>query len=251
MNDEKKNAAALERLTGVLKRLRAECPWDRKQTFESLRPNTVEEAHELSEAILSGNSEAIKEEAGDVLLHVLFYALLASEQGAFDFSDIADSLTDKLIYRHPHIYGHVQADTPEAVKKNWEALKLKRKTGGLLSGVPRSLPALVKAYRLGEKASSVGFDWKSPADVWAKVKEEVAEIEEPGADLEEEFGDLFFALAQAARLHGVDPDAAAERANRKFIARFNYMESRGPLAEMTDGQREQLWQEAKEHDIHS
>ncbi len=268
---------ATERLLEVMDRLREECPWDRKQTFETLRHNTIEEVYELSEAILNGDMEGIKEELGDVLLHVVFYAKIAEESGAFDFANVANALCDKLIYRHPHIYGDVIADTSEEVKANWEALKLRKKElrvarsgegGGLLSGVPAQLPSLVKAVRLGEKAAAAGFDWEKPSDVWEKVQEEIHEIEaeivasvdaprvsecadaaprETPERLEGEFGDLFFALAQACRLYGVDPDAALERTNKKFISRFNHMESHAakPMREYTSEELENLWQDAK------
>ncbi len=255
MEDKRLDATA--RLLEVMNRLRRDCPWDREQTFDSLRSNTIEETFELADAISDHNMESIKEELGDLLLHVVFFSKLGEEQGAFDFGDVANALCDKLIYRHPHVYGEIHADTPDEVKANWEALKLRKKNrkSGTLGGVPRSLPAMVKAYRMGEKAAGAGFDWQKKEDVWDKVKEEIGEVEaemkagrkEP---LESEFGDLFFALVNACRLYGVDPEAALDRTNKKFIRRFNYMEQQAEasghsLHELTLDRMEELWQEAK------
>ncbi|MFI3279439.1 MAG: nucleoside triphosphate pyrophosphohydrolase [Rikenellaceae bacterium] len=249
---------ALERLLGVMDRLRVECPWDREQTFESLRNNTIEETFELIDAIASGDMSSIKEELGDILLHVVFYSKLGEEQEAFDFGDVANDLCDKLIYRHPHVYSDVHAATPDEVSRNWEALKLRKKNRkkGTLGGVPRSLPAMVKAFRVGEKAASRGFDWEHKEDVWAKVQEEIvevqAEIDNMDHDkLEGEFGDLFFALINASRLYGIDPEAALERTNRKFISRFNSMEAQAEeagvdLAALTLDEMEAMWQKAKD-----
>ena len=254
---EDKRLEATARLLEVMNRLRRDCPWDREQTFDSLRSNTIEETFELADAISDHNMESIKEELGDLLLHVVFYSKLGEERGAFDFGDVANALCDKLIYRHPHVYGEIHADTPDEVKANWEALKLRKKNrkSGTLGGVPRSLPAMVKAYRMGEKAAGAGFDWQKKEDVWDKVKEEIGEVEaemkagrkEP---LESEFGDLFFALVNASRLYGVDPEAALDRTNKKFIRRFNYMEQQAEalghsLHELTLDRMEELWQEAK------
>ncbi len=257
MHTKKERLEATARLLEVMDTLRAQCPWDRKQTFESLRGNTIEETYELADAILDHNLEGIKEEAGDLLLHVVFYSKLGEEEGAFDYADVANALCDKLIYRHPHIYGDVHAQTPEEVKANWESLKLckKNRRSGTLSGVPVSLPAMVKAYRVGEKAAATGFDWEKREDVWEKVREEVAEVEAEmkggnAKDLEGEFGDLFFALINACRLYGVDPEAALERTNRKFIHRFGYMEQQAEaqgktLHDLSLDEMENLWQEAK------
>ena len=254
---EDKRLKATARLLEVMNTLRRECPWDREQTFDSLRSNTIEETYELADAITDHNMEGIKEELGDLLLHVVFYSKLGEEEGAFDFGDVADALCDKLIYRHPHVYGDIHANTPDQVKENWEALKLRKKNrrSGTLGGVPRSLPAMVKAYRMGEKAAGAGFDWEQKEDVWDKVREELGEVEaemKSGSktDLEGEFGDLLFALVNACRLYGVDPDSALERTNKKFIQRFNYMEERAAakghtLHEMSLGAMEELWQEAK------
>ena len=254
---EDKRLKATARLLEVMNTLRRECPWDREQTFDSLRSNTIEETYELADAITDHNMEGIKEELGDLLLHVVFYSKLGEEEGAFDFGDVADALCDKLIYRHPHVYGDIHANTPDQVKENWEALKLRKKNrrSGTLGGVPRSLPAMVKAYRMGEKAAGAGFDWEQKEDVWDKVREELGEVEaemKSGSktDLEGEFGDLLFALVNACRLYGIDPESALERTNKKFIQRFNYMEERAAakghtLHEMSLGAMEELWQEAK------
>ncbi len=248
---------ATVRLLDVMDKLRAECPWDREQTFDTLRNNTIEETYELADAITDKNMEGIKEELGDLLLHVVFYSKLGDEAGAFDYTDVANAICDKLIYRHPHVYGDIHADTPEEVKQNWEALKLrkKRRKSGTLGGVPVSLPSMVKAYRIGEKAAATGFDWEKREDVWAKVKEELMEVDvELRADdhekLIDEMGDLFFALINACRLYGIDPEAALERTNKKFIRRFNHMEQRAveqgcTLHDMTLDKMEEYWQEAK------
>ena len=254
MNDAEKATA---RLLEVMETLRRECPWDREQTFDTLRNNTIEETYELADAITDKNMDGIKEELGDLLLHVVFYSKLGDEQGAFDYTDVANGVCDKLIYRHPHVYDDIHADTPEAVKQNWEALKLRKKNrkGGTLGGVPVSLPAMVKAFRIGEKAAASGFDWQRREDVWDKVKEEFSEVDvELAANdkerLTNEMGDLFFAMINACRLYGIDPEAALERTNKKFIRRFNHIEERAVekgvmLSEMTLSEMEEYWQEAK------
>ncbi len=246
---------ATERILKVMDTLREKCPWDREQTFESLRNNTIEETYELADAIADNNMEGIKEELGDLLLHVVFYSKLGEEQGAFNFADVADAECDKLIYRHPHVYSDIHADTPDEVMKNWEELKLRKKKrqGGILGGVPRSLPAMVKAYRIGEKAASAGFDWEQKEDIWPKVKEEIAEIEVEMArgDKErttEEIGDLFFALINMCRLYGIDPELALEKCNKKFISRFQHMEAEAGeklFSEMSAEELDQLWRSAK------
>lgn len=248
---------ATARVLEVMDTLREQCPWDREQTFASLRNNTIEEAFELTDAITDGDMEGIKEELGDVLLHIVFYSKMAAEQGKFDFADVCNALCEKLIYRHPHIYSDVIADSPEEVKQNWEALKLRKKArkGGLLGGVPRSLPAMVKAFRIGEKAASAGFDWEQKQDVWQKVHEEIAEVEaemraENRDNIESEIGDLFFALINACRLYGIDPENALERTNKKFIKRFNHIEARAAeqdklVSDLNLEQMESYWQEAK------
>ena len=254
---EDKRLAAVGRLLDVMDELRAKCPWDREQTFESLRSNTIEEAYELVDAITDGDMENVKEEIGDLLLQVVFYAKMGSEKGLFDLGDVADALCDKLIYRHPHVFGDIHADTPEEVKHNWEQLKLRkqRRKKGVLGGVPRSLPSMVKAYRIGEKAASAGFDWQRREDVWDKVREELGEVDREIAAkdhdrMEAEFGDLFFSMINAARLYGVDPEQALERTNQKFIRRFGSVEraaeaSGRRLDELTLDEMEALWQAAK------
>ena len=254
MNYEKKLKAAA-RLLEVMDTLREKCPWDREQTFESLRNNTIEETYELVDAIADSNMEGIKEELGDLLLHVIFYSKLGEEEGRFDFGDVADAECDKLIYRHPHVYSDIHADTPDEVMKNWEELKLRKKKrqGGILGGVPRSLPAMVKAFRIGEKAASAGFDWEQKEDIWDKVKEEIAEIEveiarDDHTRTEEEVGDLFFALINMCRLYDIDPEMALERCNKKFISRFQHMEAEADgklFSEMTAEELDQLWRSAK------
>lgn len=241
----------------IMDELRAKCPWDREQTFESLRNNTIEETFELVDAVADHDMDNIKKELGDLLLHVVFYSKIGSEQGAFDIADVANGICDKLIYRHPHVFGEVQVNGAEQVTQNWEALKQKEKDrkGGVMSGVPKSMPPLVKAYRIQEKAAAVGFDWEKKEDVWDKVKEEIAEVEEEMATgnpdrMESEFGDLLFATINAARLHGVNPEAALESCNKKFLSRFNYVEERAQaeglsLREMSLGEMEAFWNEAK------
>ena len=248
---------ATTRLLDVMDKLRKECPWDREQTFDSLRNNTIEETYELADAITDKNMDGIKEELGDLLLHVAFYSKLGDEAGAFDYTDVANGVCDKLIYRHPHVYGDIHADTPEVVKQNWEALKLrkKRRKSGTLGGVPVSLPAMVKAFRVGEKAASVGFDWGRKEDVWDKVREELMEVDAEVRSgnkehLTDEMGDLFFALINACRLYGIDPEGALERTNKKFIRRFGYVEQQAEasgrmLGDMTLEEMDAYWDEAK------
>lgn len=256
-HSRKEQLEALNRILDTLDILRVKCPWDAKQTNESLRPNTIEEVYELAQALLDDDNQAIKKELGDVLLHVLFYAKIGAEKDAFDIADVADALNEKLIFRHPHVFGTTHVDNAEQVTQNWEQLKLREKDGNrsVLAGVPGALPALVKAFRIQEKAANVGFDWETPEQVWDKVREELTEVSEAIAagrkdDVEAEFGDLMFSIVNAARLYGVNPENALERTNRKFISRFNYVEEKAkasghklkdmPLAEM-DG----LWNEAK------
>ncbi len=248
---------ALGRIMDTLDTLRVKCPWDAKQTNESLRPNTIEEVYELCQALLDDNTPEIRKELGDVLLHVLFYARIADEKGQFDIADVCDALNAKLIFRHPHVYGNVQADTASQVAQNWEDIKLKERGGNktVLAGVPAALPALVKAFRIQEKASNVGFDWQSPELVWDKVREEIAELNDAiiaqrHDDIEAEMGDLLFSVINVARLYKVNPENALERTNRKFINRFNHIEAAATAAgknirDLTLGEMEQLWQEAK------
>lgn len=257
MHTNEEKLAAFGKLLDVLDTLRVRCPWDAKQTNESLRPNTVEEVFELVDALITDDAENIKKELGDVLLHVAFYSKIASEQGRFDIADVCTALTDKLIFRHPHIYGDVQADCADKVAQNWEQIKLREKGGNktVLAGVPSALPALIKANRIQEKAANVGFDWEDRSQVWDKVKEEAGEVEQEIASgnadaLEAEFGDLMFAVVNAARLYGVNPENALERTNRKFISRFNHLERRAKelgrsLKDMTLEEMDELWNEAK------
>ena len=256
-NSREKKLDAFGRLLDILDELRVKCPWDRKQTNESLRPNTIEETMELADAIMDEDIEKIRKELGDVLLHIVFYAKIGDEKGQFDIADVCDALCEKLIYRHPHVFGDEKADTAAQVLKNWELIKMSEKDGNkmVLSGVPRSLPSLIKAERVQEKAANVGFDWQEREDVWDKVKEELSEVEaelrgNDEADREKEFGDLFFSLVNAALLYGVRPDNALERTNRKFIARFNYIEQKANeqgrhINELTLAEMDELWNEAK------
>lgn len=249
---------SLRKVLDTLDILRVQCPWDAKQTNDSLRPNTIEEVYELTQALLDDNPDEIRKELGDVLLHVLFYAKIGSETGRFDIGDVAETLNEKLIFRHPHIFGTVKAENAEAVEQNWEQIKLKEKGGNrtVLAGVPTALPALVKAFRVQEKVAHVGFDWETPSQVWNKVAEETAEVgqaiaENKKDDIEAEFGDLLFSVINAARLYGVNPENALERTNRKFIARFNYLEAKAKeqgreLKAMTLDEMDALWNEAKE-----
>ncbi len=248
---------ALGRVIDTLDILRVECPWDRKQTNESLRPNTIEEVYELCGALIDNDSLNIAKELGDVLLHVLFYSKIGEEKGDFDIADVADRLNKKLIFRHPHVFGDVSVDSAHDVELNWEQIKLKEKDGNatVLSGVPAALPAMIKADRIQEKAANVGFDWEARHQVWDKVKEELSEFDKEVETLnrekmEEEFGDLFFSLINAARLYKINPENALEKTNRKFIFRFNHVESRAKelgldLKEMSLEEMDRLWDEAK------
>lgn len=248
---------AFGRLIDVLDNLREKCPWDRKQTNESLRPHTIEEAYELCDALMKNDRKEIVKELGDVLEHVIFYSIIGSEKGDFDIADVCNKEADKLIYRHPHIYGDVRADTADDVSKTWEQVKQKEKDHNktVLSGVPASLPSLIKAYRIQDKACNVGFDWEDKVDVWDKVHEELAELEvelrrEDKEKSEQELGDFIFTIVNAARLYHLNPDNALEYTNQKFIRRFNHVEQRAKemgveMKEMTLGQMDELWNEAK------
>jgi len=250
-------AQAFLRLLKIMDELREQCPWDKKQTIESIRHLTIEETFELSDAILKNDLNEVKKELGDILLHIVFYSRIASETNAFNIKDVIDTLCDKLIYRHPHIYGNVKADDEEQVKKNWEQLKQKEKDGNksVLAGVPNSMPALLKAYRIQEKARAVGFDWEEPEQVYAKVKEELQEfeIEVKNGDekkAEKEFGDVLFSLINYARFLGINPEDALEHTNKKFIKRFGYMEEKVKEKgkQISDCKLEELdkyWNEAK------
>lgn len=264
MNSREEQMKAFGRLLDILDELRVKCPWDRKQTNESLRPNTIEETYELSDALLHDDTFNIKKELGDVLLHIVFYSKIADEKKQFDIADVCNALCDKLIFRHPHVFPpdenqSCSADSnlsAEQVLENWEKIKQKEKDGNktVLSGVPVSLPSLIKADRIQEKASNVGFDWEKKEDVWAKVREEIAEVEaemqNPDGDLEGEMGDLLFSLVNAARLYKINPDTALERTNQKFIQRFGYVEAQAKkqgktLSDLTLAEMDELWNEAK------
>ncbi|MBQ2787060.1 MAG: nucleoside triphosphate pyrophosphohydrolase [Bacteroidaceae bacterium] len=258
MHNRNEMMEAFGRFLDVLDELREKCPWDRKQTNESLRPNSIEEVYELSDALVADDTQNICKELGDVLLHVAFYAKIASEKGQFDIADVCNRLCDKLIYRHPHVFGTVKAETAGEVCKNWEQLKMSEKGGNksILSGVPVSMPSLIKAFRMQEKAANVGFDWDTKEDVWAKVREEIAELQvefDKGdvVNSEKELGDLLFSIVNVARKYGINPDNALEQTNSKFRRRFNYVEERSlgqgmDIRDMTLAQMDALWDEAKE-----
>lgn len=257
MHTKQEKLEAIAAVIDTLDILRVKCPWDAKQTNQSLRPNTIEETYELAQALLDDDNKNICKELGDVLLHILFYAKIGEEKQAFDIADVANALNSKLIFRHPHVFGEVKANDAHQVELNWEQIKLQEKDGNhsVLKGVPEALPALVKAYRVQEKAANAGFDWQQPSDVWEKVKEECKEVEAEIAvsdkdKIEAEFGDLLFSVINAARLYKVNPENALERTNRKFIDRFNYIEAQAgkmgkKLNDMTLDEMETLWQQAK------
>ena len=261
MSTREEKLEAFGRFLDVLDELREKCPWDRKQTNESLRANSIEEVFELSDALIADDTQNICKELGDVLLHVAFYAKIASEKGEFDIKDVCDRLCDKLIYRHPHVFGDAVAETAGEVSKNWEQLKMSEKGGNetILSGVPVSLPSLIKAYRMQEKAANVGFDWDKKEDVWAKVNEELAELKvelDKGDKVkaEKEFGDYLFSLVNIARFYDINPDNALELTNKKFRSRFNYVEEHSirqglNLKDMTLAQMDALWDEAKRAEV--
>lgn len=250
-----KRLEAFERLLNIMDDLRAKCPWDKKQTMQSLRHLTIEETYELGDAILNEDLQEVKKELGDLLLHIVFYAKIGSETNAFDIADVANSVCDKLIERHPHIYGDVKVENEEDVKRNWEKIKLKEGNKSVLGGVPKSLPALVKATRIQDKAAGVGFDWNHIDQVFAKVKEEIEELHaevkaQDSSHIEEEFGDVLFSLINYARFLKVNPEDALERTNKKFIQRFQYLEQKASeegkaLKDMTLNEMEAYWQEAK------
>ncbi|WP_339660568.1 nucleoside triphosphate pyrophosphohydrolase [Croceibacter atlanticus] len=255
MNSRKDQLKALDRLLTIMDELREQCPWDKKQTMQSLRHLTIEETYELGDAILENDLDEVKKELGDVLLHIVFYSKIGSETKDFDIADVANSICDKLIDRHPHIYGDVKVDNEEDVKRNWENLKLKEGKSSVLEGVPKSLPALVKASRIQDKVSGVGFDWEEPQQVFEKLKEELEELQhevtEDNQDLiEAEFGDVLFSMINYARFLKVNPENALERTNKKFIKRFQYLEQKAKqqgkaLADMTLTEMDVYWNEAK------
>jgi len=260
MNDKSKSLAEFERLLGIIDELRIKCPWDMKQTFETLRKLTIEETYELADAISSGSDEGIKNELGDLMLHLVFYAKIGSERGTFTMNEVLEGINSKLIYRHPHVFGDVKVTGARQVEDNWEKLKIKENNGNkpVLSGVPTSLPAIVKANRIQEKVRGVGFDWENREQIWDKVLEEIAElkaeiIKHDTDTIESELGDVLFSIINASRLYGIDPEAALEKTNRKFIKRFNYLEketiAKGrSLHDMTLEEMNVIWEEAKKED---
>ncbi|RAV29939.1 nucleoside triphosphate pyrophosphohydrolase [Sinomicrobium soli] len=255
MNSREKQLEAMDRLLTIMDELREGCPWDRKQTMQSLRHLTIEEVYELGDAILDHDTEEIKKELGDVLLHIVFYSKIGSETGDFDMADVAHAICDKLVARHPHIYGDVQVRDEADVKKNWEKIKLGEGKKSVLEGVPRSLPALVKASRIQDKVAGVGFDWEQPSQVWEKLQEELQEFREEVEagerdKMEAEFGDVLFSMINYARFLNIDPENALERTNKKFIKRFQYLERKAAenmksLGEMSLDEMDVFWEEAK------
>jgi len=256
MNSRKEQLAAFNRLLDIMDELREKCPWDKKQTLESLRHLTIEETYELADAILDNDLQEIKKELGDVLLHIVFYAKIGSEKKAFDIGDVANSISDKLISRHPHIYGDVKVENEEDVKRNWEQLKLKEGKKSVLEGVPKSLPAVVKASRIQEKVAGVGFDWEKPEQVWEKVQEELEELNEEikkgnKENTEKEFGDVLFSMINYARFIDVNPENALDKTNKKFINRFQFLEKIAKkegknISEMTFAEMDVYWEKSKE-----
>lgn len=260
MNDKNRSLEEFSRLLDIIDELRVKCPWDMKQTNESLRKLTIEETYELADAIFSGRDEGIRNELGDMMLHIVFYARIGSEKGTFTMADVLEGINNKLIYRHPHVFGDVKVSGASQVEENWEHLKIRENNGykPVLSGVPDSLPAIIKANRIQEKVRGVGFDWEKREQIWDKVMEELTELKEEiqngdTSKIESELGDVLFSLINAARLYGFDPEAALEKTNRKFIKRFNYLEkktlSKGiSLREMTLDEMNVIWEEAKKED---
>lgn len=260
MNDKTKSLVEFERLLGIIDELRVKCPWDMKQTNESLRKLTIEETYELSEAIFSGSNAGISNELGDLMLHIVFYAKIGSENGQFTMADILEGINTKLIYRHPHVFGDVKVKGASEVEENWEQLKIKENNGykAVLSGVPATLPAIIKANRIQEKVRGVGFDWEKREEIWDKVSEEIAELREEiqkhdTESIESELGDVLFSIINASRLYGIDPEAALEKTNRKFIKRFNYLENETlkkgiSLHDMSLDEMNVIWEEAKKQD---
>ena len=256
MNSRKDQLNAFNRLLDIMDDLREKCPWDQKQTFESLRHLTIEETYELADAILENDLPEIKKELGDVLLHIIFYAKIASEKKAFDIGDVATAISEKLIHRHPHIYGNIKVNNEEDVKRNWEQLKLKEGKKSVLEGVPQSLPAVIKASRIQEKVAGIGFDWEQPEQVWDKVQEELSELNEEikagnNENIEKEFGDVLFSMINYARFINVNPENALEKTNKKFINRFQYLERESKkegknLTDMSLAEMDIYWEKSKE-----
>lgn len=255
MHTRQEQLQAIERLLDILDDLREKCPWDKKQTFETLRNLTIEEVYELADSITTKDTTELKKELGDVLMHIFFYAKIGSEQRLFDIKDVADSISDKLIFRHPHIYGDATVKDELEVMQNWEKLKLKEGNTSVLGGVPKGLPAIIKAYRIQEKAAGIGFDWENKSDVWAKVEEELGEFQQSErendvAGMEEEFGDVLFSLINYARAVGVDPDQALSKTNEKFIKRFTYIEKSAlaagqSISDLSLAEMDVFWNESK------
>ncbi|NPA67793.1 MAG: nucleoside triphosphate pyrophosphohydrolase [Chlorobi bacterium] len=262
LNETEEKILAFERILEIMNEIREKCPWDAAQTSETLRTLTIEETYELAQAVLDGSAENIKKELGDLFLHIIFYSKIAEEKKQFDIADVINTLADKLVYRHPHVFGDAEVEDKKTVSENWEVLKLKEKSGKgrntVLGGIPESLPALIKAVRMQEKVRGVGFDWDEKEQVWDKVKEELNEFEHElragdSAKAEEEFGDVLFSLINAARLYGINPENALERTNRKFMRRFNYLEEKTikkglSLKDMSLEEMEAVWQEAKKEE---
>jgi len=254
----KEKLAAFEELLNIMDELREKCPWDKKQTFESLRNLTIEETYELANAIIKNDIQEVKQELGDLLLHIVFYSKIGSETNDFDITDVIKSISDKLIFRHPHVFGNIEVKNAEEVKSNWEQLKMKEGNKSILSGIPNSLPALIKANRIQDKVKGIGFDWEEKNQIWDKISEELIELKieiqkQKKEKIEAEFGDLFFSLINAARLYKVDPENALEKTNRKFIKRFKYLEDKTlkigkSLKEMSLDEMNIIWEEAKQLD---
>jgi MazG family protein len=255
MNSTQEKLKKFEELLNIMDELREKCPWDKEQTFKSLRNLTIEETYELADAILDEDLEEIKKELGDLMLHIVFYAKIGSEENSFDMADVLESINKKLVFRHPHVFGDTKVNNSGDVKENWEELKIREGNRKVLGGVPKSLSSMIKANRIQDKARAVGFDWDEPSQIWDKVKEEISELEEQIAlrdkdEIEAEFGDLFFSMINAARLYNIDPETALERTNRKFITRFNYLESKTlhegrSLHDMSLEEMNEIWEEAK------
>jgi len=260
MNDRKKSLDEFNRLLDIIDELRQKCPWDMKQTNESLRKLTIEETYELAESIASGDDSGIKKELGDIMLHIVFYAKIGSEKGTFTMADVLEGINNKLVYRHPHVFGDVKVSGASEVEENWEQLKIREENGykPVLSGVPSTMPAIIKANRIQEKVRGVGFDWENREEIWDKVHEEIAElkaeIENHNTEsIEAELGDVLFSIVNASRLYGIDPEAALEKTNRKFIKRFNYLENETlrkgkSLHDMSLDEMNVIWEEAKKSD---
>ena len=260
MNNRNKSLEEFKRLLNIIDELRVKCPWDMKQTYETLRKLTIEETYELAESISSGNEDGIKNELGDLMLHLVFYAKIGSEKGTFTMADVLEGINNKLIYRHPHVFGDVKVAGASEVEENWEQLKIKENNGykDVLSGVPSSLPAIIKANRIQEKVRGVGFDWENREQIWDKVLEEISELKEELENrntdkIESELGDVMFSIINASRLYGIDPEAALEKTNRKFIKRFNFLEKETlkkgiSLHDMSLDEMNVIWEEAKKED---